>query len=152
MSAPPRTFLRSAAFTLVAALLGLVALEGIAAIGLAIANARDPVRHPVAERRHTRYDPELGWANRPSVRIDDLYGPGRSLTTNAQGFRAPCEYAERIPDGTIRLLCSGDSFTLGWGVDDADTWPAQLERLDERVETINLGQGGYGIDQAYLWA
>jgi hypothetical protein len=26
-----------------------------------------------------------------------------------------------------------------------------LARLEERFETVNLGQGGYGIDQAYLW-
>lgn len=152
MSATQPSRRRSAAFTAIAVVLGLAALEGISAVALRIADARDPVRHAVAERRHTRHDPDLGWVNEPSVRIDDLYGPGRTLTTNAQGFRGTREYAPDVPPGRIRLLCSGDSFTLGWGVDDADTWPAQLERQDDRIETINLGQGGYGIDQAYLWA
>jgi hypothetical protein len=148
----PRSASRSAAFTLLAVLLGLAAIEGISAAGLRLADAGDPVRHPVAERQHTRYDPELGWVNKPSVHVEDLYGPGRSLTTNAQGFRGTRDYAREVPPGRVRLLCSGDSFTLGWGVGDADTWPARLERQDDRIETINMGQGGYGIDQAYLWA
>jgi hypothetical protein len=36
-------------------------------------------------------------------------------------------------------------------VGDGDTWCARLEQLDGRFETINMGQGGYGFDQAYLW-
>ncbi len=48
-------------------------------------------------------------------------------------------------------MCSGDSFTFGYGVGDLDSWCAQLERADPRLETINMGQQGYGIDQAYLW-
>ena len=50
-----------------------------------------------------------------------------------------------------RIVCSGDSFTLGYGVDDEQTWCARLEAREPRFETINMGQGGYGIDQAYLW-
>jgi len=49
------------------------------------------------------------------------------------------------------VICSGDSFTLGYGVDDEHTWCAQLGARDARLEPVNLGQGGYGIDQAYLW-
>ena len=25
------------------------------------------------------------------------------------------------------------------------------QSLDPRLETLNMGQGGYGVDQAYLW-
>jgi hypothetical protein len=82
--------------------------------------------------------------------VPDLYGPGRSLTINAQGFRGKREYAKAPPPGVTRILCSGDSFTLGWGVDDDDTWCALLER-DPALEVVNMGQGGYGIDQSYLW-
>ncbi len=31
------------------------------------------------------------------------------------------------------------------------TWCQLLTTLDDRLQTINMGQGGYGIDQAYLW-
>jgi hypothetical protein len=49
------------------------------------------------------------------------------------------------------VICSGDSFTLGYGVADPDTWCNFLGRLDRRIEPVNMGQGGYGVDQAYLW-
>jgi len=141
---------RNVAFAAVAAALGLLLIEGISAVALRFVGREAPL--PVAERRHTRFDAELGWVNEPSRRVEDLYGPGRTLTTNSQGFRATRDYARAVPEGRVRLLCSGDSFTLGWGVDDAETWPARLEALDPRIETVNLGQGGYGVDQAYLWA
>ena len=31
------------------------------------------------------------------------------------------------------------------------TWCARLAQLEPRLETVNLGQGGYGLDQSYLW-
>ena len=110
-----------------------------------------PPRAPVLERNHTRYDELLGWCNVPSQRFENLYEPGAHLTTNAQGFRAKRDYDKEVPAGKIRIVCSGDSFTLGYGVDDDATWCHQLTLLDPRLETVNMGQGGYGLDQAYLW-
>ena len=37
------------------------------------------------------------------------------------------------------------------GVGNDDVWCKLLESIDNRIETVNLGQGGYGVDQAYLW-
>jgi hypothetical protein len=106
---------------------------------------------PVRERSHTEYDAELGWINVPNARIDDMYGPGRFFSTNSQRFRGSEEYTEEVPEGKIRLICTGDSFTLGFGVSDDSTWVRLLELEDSRLETVNMGQGGYGIDQAHLW-
>jgi lysophospholipase L1-like esterase len=53
--------------------------------------------------------------------------------------------------GDPRILALGDSFTFGYGVDDDDAWCERLARLDPRLETVNMGLGGYGVDQAYLW-
>ena len=83
--------------------------------------------------------------------MSDLYGEHRHLTTNARGFRALEEYTKEVPEGRYRVVCAGDSFTLGYGVDDTETYPAWLQRLDPRLQTVNMGQGGYGVDQAYLW-
>ncbi|HKJ23704.1 MAG TPA: hypothetical protein VKB65_02700, partial [Myxococcota bacterium] len=129
----------------------LLAIEGVARLLEVAGLVSLPAPRPVAERAHTDYDPELGWVSRPGVSAPDLYGPGASLHTNGRGFRGRSETAARPAPGRTRVLCSGDSFALGYGVDDDETWCHQLERIDPRLETVNLGQGGYGIDQSYLW-
>jgi len=132
-------------------LLVLCALEGAASwFGFGYDLVRNS-RPALAERAHTEYDPELGWVSRPGERVADLYGPGRGLSTNARGFRGARETPVEREPGRVRVLCSGDSFTLGYGVGDADTWPAQLELLAPEAVCVNLGQGGYGIDQSALW-
>jgi len=100
---------------------------------------------------HTRYDQELGWVNKPDMDIPDMYGSGISLKTNSQGFRADHDFDLSVPPGKLRIICSGDSFTLGYGVRNDETWCQLLTALDSRLETVNMGQGGYGVDQAYLW-
>jgi hypothetical protein len=102
------------------------------------------------EERHVRYDPELGWVNIPGKRMRDFYGPGKHLTLNALGFRGPDITPARPPD-RFRLVCLGDSFTLGYGVDDCDTWPARLQQLRPGLETVNMGSGGYSVGQCCLW-
>ena len=104
-----------------------------------------------AERIHTEYDPVLGWINKPNFTVEDMYGRGKGFRTNAQRFRGTRDYDSNAIKGKRRFICSGDSFTLGYGVGDDDTWCALLEAQMPNVETINMGQGGYGIDQAYLW-
>lgn len=48
----------------------------------------------------------------------------------------------------IRIICLGDSFTMGYGVDKSDTWPSQLENKlnsgNEKYEVMNLGISGIG--------
>ena len=105
----------------------------------------------LAERLHTEYDSLLGWINKPNISIDHMYGPNVYLKTNSQRFRNKNDFTIRIPKGKIRVICSGDSFTLGYGVDNAHTWCNLLELIDPRIQSINMGQGGYGIGQAYLW-
>jgi len=123
----------------------LVVIEGLASYALL---ARDIMTHPVAERRHTKYDPDLGWVNEPSVHIPNMYGQGVYLKTNSQGFRSNHDFDTVVPNGKYRIICSGDSFTLGYGVDNDHTWRQVLTSLDPRLETVNMGQGGYGVDQA----
>lgn len=139
------------AFSLVAVVLGLAMIEGLCSLGLLFTDFFVSSDSPLTERSHTTYDAELGWVSQPSTSIADLYGPGRSITTNSQGFRGHREYPKEVPSGKIRIICSGDSFTLGYGVGDEDTWCAQLEANNPGLEVINMGQGGYGLDQSYLW-
>jgi hypothetical protein len=127
----------------------MVITEGLASYTLLI---RDLIKTlPIAEQRHTRYDRDLGWVNIASLYVPDMYGRGVYLRTNVQGFRNDHDIATAVPSGRARLICSGDSFTFGYGVDNAHTWCEQLSLLEPRLETVNMGQGGYGVDQAYLW-
>lgn len=105
----------------------------------------------VRERLHTRYDAELGWVNLPGFRDPDLYGPGVELQTNAQGFREREDLQPEPAPGVFRAFCIGDSFTLGYGVGNEQTWCHYLEGMQPGLETVNMGQGGYGMDQAWLW-
>ncbi|UCE86004.1 MAG: hypothetical protein JSU66_17035 [Deltaproteobacteria bacterium] len=144
-------WIQRAALALAAVVVFLALLEGLVSLVRFANRLATEARPEVAERRHTRYDPELGWVNETSVHLEDFYGPGRDLTTNAQGFRGTRDVAPQVPEGRFRIVCSGDSFVLGYGVGDEDTWCAQLEAIDPRFEPVNMGQGGYGIDQAFLW-
>jgi hypothetical protein len=126
--------------------LAMVLLEGASSLVLFIHQIR-----PGAERIHTEHDSLLGWVNQPNAYIPDLYGPGIYLRTNAQRFRSNHPVAPHVTRGRLRVICSGDSFTLGYGVDNDHTWCERLGALARGMETVNMGQGGYGIDQAYLW-
>lgn len=141
--------LRRLAPNLVLAALALLMLEGLSSSALLVWDVAQTPRR--GESYHTQYDAELGWVNIPGLHLPNMYGPGVSLSTNSRGFRSTRELAPDVAAGRIRVICSGDSFTLGYGVDDDQTWCQALEGLDPRLETVNMGQGGYGIDQAYLW-
>jgi hypothetical protein len=130
---------------------GFCALEGLASFLLFVGGVATYRPPSFNEQMHTVYDPELGWAHRRSTFVPDLYGPGVFMHTNSQGFRGSRDYPTTAPKNRLRVLCSGDSFTLGYGVDDDHAWCAELETMDPRLETVNMGQGGYGVDQAYLW-
>jgi len=140
-----KTILINVALTIILLLL----LEGFSSIVL---RASDTFfGNLVPERRHTQYDDELGWINLPNLYLKDMYGPGNSFKTNSMSFRSDREVTSGVPAGKVRVLCSGDSFTMGYGVDNDEVWCQLLESKDNTIESVNLGQGGYGIDQAYLW-
>jgi hypothetical protein len=128
-------------------------LEGGSSFYFAYQGVRDEIKKKLflAERLHTEYDSLLGWVNKPNISIDNMYGPNMHLKINGQRFRNNNDFTIRVPKGKIRVICSGDSFTLGYGVDNSQTWCKLLELIDPRIESINMGQGGYGIGQAYLW-
>jgi len=136
---------------LLAAGLVFVLLEGVASLAFFVWSVRMSYWRPLPERSHTVYDPELGWASRKGSVARDVFGPGLDVSTNARGFRNASEFQASVAPDKTRVVALGDSFTLGYGVGDADSWPASLERLCPRLEVPNMGQSGYGIDQSYLW-
>ena len=141
--------LRLCAVNLVVFASMLIVIEGMA--GYAIATRVAMPEPPEPGLGYTKYDPDLGWASVANFQSPDMYGPQVGLRINGQGFRNDSDFAKAVPEGKIRVICSGDSFTFGEGVDNDDTWCQRLTSLDRRLETINMGQGGYDLDQAYLW-
>lgn len=95
-----------------------------------------------------RFDPDLGWANRPAAQ-------GRVVTeefeyrarTNSLGLREQ-EFELRKRAGTRRVLFLGDSMTWGWGVNDGRRFTDLIAaELAPRTQVINLAVPGYGTDQ-----
>lgn len=110
---------------------------------------------PLENVPQREFDPRLGWRGRPNLHC--ILNEGHftiSISQNSRGFRDR-EHAIEKPSGTARILCLGDSFTWGWGVDQADIYTAVLQRrYDEAaapVEVVNAGVGGYSTDQLLLY-
>ena len=102
------------------------------------------------ETPSTKYDETLGWVGIPNFYEKDYYAPDTYVRINSRGFRANEEYTDQVPPGKLRIICSGDSFTFGNGVDNDHTWCQFLGSIDNRIQPVNLGESGYGIDQMYL--
>jgi len=88
-----------------------------------------------------RYDPAFGFANRPDYQ-------SWVLNYDSQGFRT----MPRLAAGAVQdppILATGDSYTKGDEVADAEAWPARLQTI-LGWRTINAGVGAYGLDQTVL--
>ena len=79
------------------------------------------------------------------------------MQTNSQQFRSMEEIKPRQP-GVFRIICLGDSVTMGLEVDDQYTYPAQLQPIINwalngriKVEVINAGVWGYSSRQGLVY-
>jgi len=85
-------------------------------------------------------DPAVGHEHRPNASAHLM---GVDVRTNSKGFRGP-ELGPKRP-GVTRIAMLGDSVTFGWGVQEALTFSAVVQReLNARgipTETVNLGVG-----------
>ena len=68
-----------------------------------------------------------------------------TLTVDDNGTRTHGATAGIGSSRTV-VHCLGDSFTMGWGVEDDETYPSQLaRRLGSSYSVVNLGVDGYGL-------
>lgn len=69
---------------------------------------------------------------------------------NPLGFRGPAFTIK--PEGGFRLVCLGDSFTFGEGVNNEHTYPEIAARFlrkeGKQTDACNLGVGGYNTTQS----
>ncbi|HQR66939.1 MAG TPA: SGNH/GDSL hydrolase family protein [Thermoanaerobaculia bacterium] len=98
------------------------------------------------------FDPGLGWTNRPNGhgRMTFLPDFDHEIRINGRGLRDR-EFAAVPPAGTRRVLCLGDSFTWGMGVEAEETWPKVLERSLRGAEAMNAGVNAWTTSQELLW-
>jgi hypothetical protein len=99
----------------------------------------------VGSRYPGSHHPQLGWVPTPGEHAHNAWGT--RVTISEGGTRA--HGAAPLPGDPV--IAVGDSFTFGDEVDDADTWPAQLEAL-LAAPVVNGGVFGYGLDQIVLRA
>ncbi len=90
-------------------------------------------------------DPRLLMSLRPGAR--QRYDGAYTVTVNALGHRGPERSIAKEP-GVFRIVVLGGSNVYGAGVNDQESWPAQLEarlqaRGDGDYEVWNLGVSGY---------
>ena len=135
---------------LAACVIGFIVIEGASSAALFFYEGSILPPQVFPSNYVTRYDEHLGWTHNPKSVVEGIFGPGTRVTINSQSFRAESDYSLNVPAGKLRVICSGDSFAFGSEVTDRATWCHQLTLLDQRIETINMGVGGYGVDQAYL--
>ena len=91
----------------------------------------------------------------PGVAVREIVNQRLSyaISSDDRGFRSNGPASPRQAGGA-RILCLGDSYTFGYGVDDIHTFPAQLAamlsaaRPDLAVDVMNAGFPRYGIDEA----
>jgi len=90
-------------------------------------------------------DPDLPYHLRPNV---ETVARGMHVRINEHGLRGPSTPLEP-PAGVHRILALGGSTTFGEGLEEEDSFPAQLERElnesggSERYEVLNAGVEGY---------
>lgn len=92
---------------------------------------------------YLEHNSKLGW----SIRANGKKGPYRA---NAVGIRGDAEYSLTVPEHTVRIASFGDSFTHGDDVANAKTWQSVLESIERKLEVMNFGVSGYGLDQSFL--
>jgi len=94
------------------------------------------------------FDPDAGWRCRPGIDLRFVQ-PGLydvRVRCNSRGMRDR-EHVLAKPAGTRRILCVGDSYVWGQGVENEQTTAALLERELPGFESINLGVAGYSAVQ-----
>ena len=124
-------------------LLALAAVSGLFALLIAEIAVRGFVTVRNVGPSFTIYDPVFGKrlkADFSTTRVTPEFT--MRLTTNSLGFRGPEPPAP--PRGAILFL--GDSFTMGYGVDDEEEFPALVRQAvaPQGVPVVNAGIGDNG--------
>jgi lysophospholipase L1-like esterase len=131
----------SAGLALVVAELVIRTFDLAQTAGITIADAPNFARIPGVFTPSRRWR-DVGFAVRFDASIDSL------------GYRG-AERDQTTAANALRIVFVGDSFAFGFGVQDADAWPAQLEAslaCDRPVIVYNAGIPGGSLPEAIAMA
>ena len=99
------------------------------------------------------YDPVLGWKAVTGDYIDPPYDPTASAThisiIRGSGRRTS-EGQSDVHTSRPKMFFVGCSFTMGWAINDEDTFPWKLQAQFPSYEVLNYGVAGYGTYQSLL--
>jgi hypothetical protein len=99
---------------------------------------------------YRRYDALLGWTIAPLGKEEPLYySDRRGVRCSRREHELALQQGNETDFGDYDIVAIGDSFTHGHEVLFEATWPQVLAEKT-RLRVLNLGVGGYGIDQAIL--
>jgi hypothetical protein len=78
-----------------------------------------------------------------------------TFAINRNGFRDTTDYEYEKPEGVLRVLVLGDSFTIGYEVGQDETYSSVLSRFFEkhgvRAEVLNAGMSGNSTAEALVY-
>ncbi|MHB8846162.1 MAG: hypothetical protein ACYC7L_15630 [Nitrospirota bacterium] len=99
------------------------------------------------------YDPVLGWKAVIGNYIDPPYDPTASAThlsiLRGMGRRTSKGQTD-VHTNRPKMVFVGCSFTMGWAINDEDTFPWKLQTRHPSYEVLNYGVAGYGTYQSLL--
>ena len=96
-----------------------------------------------------QYHRTLGWTLTPNWQGKHQHHDFEvTYQHNKKGFRQQPDEDQPGTGHTIALL--GDSFTYGFGVNNDETFAAQLAKTDKENVYLNFGVPGYSTDQQFL--
>lgn len=139
-----RSFVSNTLLILGVTLISILAVEGILRF--------IPSLLPAAVyREYQLNDPDKMGVSHPY--IGHLHTPNNALVipnpdfnavhhTDGLGFRNAWPWPK-----TVDIVTLGDSLTFGYGVEDADTWPALIDRALPHLRVVNLGLIGASPEQ-----
>jgi hypothetical protein len=151
VTARAKGFLGNALLLLFGILIACALLELVARIVV----ASQPVVTIGEQGVYEKFDPILGWRNRPGAIVQYRRREySTRVEINSLGFRDVERTPRRAP-GKTRVIVLGDSFVEAYTVERDQSVTRRMEAISEAAgcsaEVINAGVHAYSTDQEALW-
>lgn len=97
-----------------------------------------------------REDEKIGWGFKPNSESREITSDFDVVySINSKGIRDKEISFEKLPE-EFRIIALGESTVFGWGVNYGKRFSEIIEQILDNTEVINMGVGGFGMDQSFL--